>query len=187
MRVIAGTCRGMKLIAPPGNATRPTSDRVKESLFNIILSKKGCGGKCVLDICAGTGSLGIEALSRGAAFCSFVEQDRKVIEILNKNLSATHLDDRSELVQQEAAKALTVLAGRGRKYDLVFFDPPYESRLYDTVPELLNSLELLNFDALLVAECSRRKSLPEAFGALIKNDRRVYGDTSLEFFNLEEI
>lgn len=186
MRVIAGTCRGMKLNAPPGNATRPTSDRVKESLFNIISSKKGYDGNRVLDICAGTGSLGIEALSRGALFCSFVEQDRKVVEILNRNLSVTHFDDRAELVVQEATRALSMLAGRGRRYDLVFFDPPYESGLYDTIPELLNSLELLNVDALLVAECSRRRSLPEAFGTLIKTDRRIYGDTALEFFSLEE-
>lgn len=186
MRVIAGTCRGMKLKAPQGNSTRPTSDRVKESLFSIISSTKGLDGVCVLDICAGTGSLGLEALSRGAASCSFIENDRKIIEVLQKNISAAKFEDNSDIVVMDCQKALRSLASRGRRFDLVFFDPPYDSRLYESVPELLCSLGLLQSDSLFIAECSMRNPLPESFGPLMKHDRRVYGDTALEFFTLEE-
>lgn len=186
MRVIAGTWRGMKLKAPQGDITRPTSDRVKESLFNIISNKISIEGATVLDICAGTGSLGIEALSRGAASCSFIEQDRKVIGILAQNLSAARLEKQAELLELEALKGLQLLAGRQRSYDLVFFDPPYDSGLYDSVPSFLGPSGLLNAGSLFVSECSRRRSLPESFGSLIKNDRRVYGDTALEFFSLGE-
>lgn len=186
MRVIAGTCRGLKLKAPQGNTTRPTSDRIKESLFNIISNKREFYGACVLDICAGTGSLGIEALSRGAASCSFIEHDQKVVDFLNNNLVITGFARQSEVVTMEALKALRLLAGRARRYDLVFFDPPYDSKLYDSVPELLHTLGLLLSDSLFITECSVRNPLPESFGPIIKSDRRVYGDTALEFFTMEE-
>lgn len=185
MRVIAGTCRGLKLKAPQGNTTRPTSDRVKESLFNILSSTRTFDGVCVLDICAGTGSLGIEALSRGAVSCSFIENDRNVVEVLEKNLTISGFAQISEIIAMEALNALRLLAGRGRRYDLVFFDPPYESGLYASVPELLCSQGLLLSDSLFIAECSIRKTLPASFGPIVKSDRRVYGDTALEFYTLE--
>lgn len=185
MRVISGTCRGMRLMAPSGNSTRPTSDRVKEALFNIISSRFSFENAIVLDICAGTGSLGIEVLSRGAASCSFVENDRKVLGLLEKNISDPRIKSLSEIFAMDAIKALSLFARAGRKYDMVFFDPPYDSDLYVSVPVALSSRGILASDALFVAECSRRNSLPEAFGQLIKYDRRVYGDTALEFFTLE--
>jgi 16S rRNA (guanine966-N2)-methyltransferase len=185
MRIIAGICRGMRLMAPPGNSTRPTSDRVKEALFNIISSRFSFDGARVLDICAGTGSLGIEALSRGAASCSFVENDRKVVAFLEKNVSDSSIMDRSEIIAMDAIRALSLFARRGQKYDIVLFDPPYDSGLYVSVPEALCSLGLLDPNAQFVAECSRRNPLPESFGPLIKSDRRVYGETALEFFILE--
>jgi len=172
-------------MAPPGISTRPTSDRVKEALFNIIASGFSFDDARVLDICAGTGSLGIEALSRGAASCSFVENDRKVLAFLEKNISDSRINNRSEIFAMDAVKALSLFARSGRKYDIVLFDPPYDSGLYISVPDALCSLGLLNSTALFVAESSVRKVLPAAFGLLIKSDRRVYGDTALEFFTLE--
>jgi 16S rRNA (guanine(966)-N(2))-methyltransferase RsmD len=185
MRVIAGTCRGLRLMAPPGISTRPTSDRVKEALFNIIASRFSFDDARVLDICAGTGSLGIEALSRGAASCSFVENDSKVLAFLEKNISDSRINNRSEIFAMDAVKALSLFARSGRKYDIALFDPPYDSGLYLSVPDALCSLGLLNSNALFVAESSVRNALPEAFGLFIKSDRRVYGDTALEFFTLE--
>lgn len=185
MRVISGICRGMKLAAPPGNATRPTSDRVKESLFNIISSRFSFDDARILDICAGTGGLGIEALSRGAASCTFIENDRKALTCLGKNISDSRLRNRSEIFAMDAFEALPLLARRGRKYDIVFLDPPYDSGLYVSVPEALCSHGLLESNAQFVAECSTRKPLQESFGPLMKSDRRVYGDTALEFFYLE--
>ena len=186
MRVIAGTNRGKKLSAPPGMTTRPTSDRVKESLFSILSSRIDFDDIRVLDICAGTGSLGIEALSRGAASCSFIESNQSVKVVLEKNILATDSLDQSEILNTDALRALNSLAGRGRCYDLVFFDPPYDSELYKSVPELLASTGLLTPGSMLIAECSVRYTLAALYGRMKRFDRRVYGDTALELFAMEE-
>jgi 16S rRNA (guanine(966)-N(2))-methyltransferase RsmD len=186
MRVIAGTVRGRKLSAPPGVTTRPTSDRVKEALFSILASRIDFTDIRVLDICAGTGSLGIEALSRGAGSCCFIECNLSVQAILVKNLSVTCCQDRSEIVTMDAVKALKILAGRGQRFDLAFFDPPYDSELYQCVPEALDAAALLTPGAILVAECSVRNPLAESYGRLRRFDRRIYGETALELFIQEE-
>ncbi|KAA0888290.1 16S rRNA (guanine(966)-N(2))-methyltransferase RsmD [Oryzomonas rubra] len=186
MRVIAGSVRGMKLAAPRGMQTRPTADRVREALFSIVASRRDLEEAQVLDICAGTGSLGIEALSRGAAFCCFVEHDRHVQAVLEKNVEATGFTARSQILTLDCLKALRLLASQGRRFDVAFFDPPYASALYDTVPEAVGGLSLLADDGVLIVECAARNPLPERVGTLIKCDRRVYGDTALEFFMLED-
>jgi len=186
MRVIAGTGRGRKLSAPPGVTTRPTSDRVKEALFSILASRIKFADIRVLDICAGTGSLGIEALSRGAGSCCFIESNLSVKAILKKNLIVTDCLNRSEIVTMDAVKALQAIAGRGQRFDLAFFDPPYDSELYQRVPEELDAAALLTPGSILVAECSVRNPLPESCGRLKRFDRRVYGETALELFIQEE-
>ena len=186
MRVIAGTCRGKKLSAPPGVTTRPTSDRVKEALFSILTSRIDFADIRVLDICAGTGSLGIEALSRGAASCCFIENNPAVKSILEKNLLVTLCQDRAEILTMDAVKALRSVADRGPNYDLAFFDPPYDSKLYVSVLDLLDSPGLFKPDSILVAECSVRNPLQDSYGRLKRFDRRVYGETALELFVLEE-
>ena len=182
MRVIAGSARGVRLTAPAGIQTRPTADRVKEALFSIIASRRVLVGARILDICAGTGSLGIEALSRGAASCCFIEQEHPVLTILEKNLSRAGLDGRGECLALDALKSLNTLSRQGKTFDIVFLDPPYSSSLYATVPEALSSLSLLSDGGMLVAECSARTPLAERYGMLVRIDRRVYGDTALEFF-----
>src|ERR1035437_1533899 len=117
MRVIAGTCRGKKLTAPSGVMTRPTSDRVKEALFSILASRIDFADVRVLDICAGTGSLGIEALSRGAGSCCFIECNLSVKAILEKNILVTCGNDRSEILNMDVVKALHVIACRGQSFD----------------------------------------------------------------------
>ncbi|HEY4743819.1 MAG TPA: 16S rRNA (guanine(966)-N(2))-methyltransferase RsmD [Desulfuromonadaceae bacterium] len=185
MRVIAGKARGTRLAAPPGMRTRPTADRVREALFSIIQSRFTLEGARVLDICAGTGSMGIEALSREAESCAFIEHDRNVAAVLKRNLTATHFSEQSQVLEMDVHKALRHLAGRKASYDLVFFDPPYASGLYATVPEALCSLSLLADGGVLVAEGAARNTLPEHLGPLAKYERRVYGDTALEFYLLE--
>jgi 16S rRNA (guanine(966)-N(2))-methyltransferase RsmD len=175
----------MRLTTPAGTTTRPTSDRVKEALFNIISSRFLLDDARVLDICAGTGSLGIEALSRGALSCLFIENDRNALVSLEKNVSDSRLKSRSEVAAMDAVKALSLSARSGKKYDIVFFDPPYNSGLYLLIPEALTSLGVLGVNALVVAECAAKNTLPEAFGPLARFDRRVYGDTALDFFTLE--
>jgi 16S rRNA (guanine(966)-N(2))-methyltransferase RsmD len=186
MRVIAGTCRGKKLLAPSGLTTRPTSDRTKEALFSILTNSLDFSGIRVLDICAGSGGLGIEALSRGAGECCFIECNRSVKTILQKNILVTCCADRSEILAMDAVKALTVIAGRGQGYDLAFFDPPYDSDLYLPVLAALDTPGLLLPDSILVVECSARNLLPESYGRLKLFDRRVYGETALDLFVLEE-
>jgi 16S rRNA (guanine966-N2)-methyltransferase len=182
MRVIAGSARGLRLSAPSGMQTRPTADRVKEALFSIIASRRELAGARILDVCAGTGSLGIEALSRGAAWCCFIEQDRPVLGILEKNLAKAGLADRGECLALDAITGIKRLSRQGKTFDIVFLDPPYLSNLYATVPEALSSLPLLSGEALLVAECSARIPLAQRYDTLVRIDRRVYGETALEFF-----
>lgn len=186
MRVVSGAFRGKKLSAPPGITTRPTADRVKEALFNILASRIDLSDIRVLDICAGTGALGIEALSRGAATCCFVESDRSVAAVLEKNIAAVKSTHRAEILVMDAVKALQALAARGLNFDLVFFDPPYDSGLYTAILEVLDVRGLLSSGAVLVAECAVRNPLPESCGRLKLIDRRVYGTTALELFAREE-
>ena len=185
MRVIAGSARGVKLTAPAGLQTRPTADRVKEALFSIIASRREFAGARILDICAGTGSLGIEALSRGAASCCFIEQDYRVLAVLEKNLSHAGLAGKADCLVSDALKGLDRLSKQAKTFDIVFLDPPYSSSLYTQVPEALSSLSLLSNGGLLVAECSARTPLAERYDMLVRIDRRVYGDTALEFFARE--
>jgi 16S rRNA (guanine966-N2)-methyltransferase len=185
MRVIAGSCRGIRLKAPPGKNTRPTSDRVKESLFNIISNMVDFNGCNVVDICAGTGSLGIEALSRGADFCTFIENDRSVLDVLRQNLDSTGFTQKSSVMAMESLLALKVLSGRGCKYQLFLLDPPYASGIYQPVIEQLSVLANLSDNPLVVAECSSRAVLQDKIGRFIKIDRRVYGDTALEIYSME--
>jgi 16S rRNA (guanine(966)-N(2))-methyltransferase RsmD len=186
MRVIAGTNRGKKLAVPPGISTRPTSDRVKEALFSILESRIDFASIRVLDICAGTGSLGIEALSRGAESCCFIESDKSVKSILDKNLQVTSGLEQSQILNMDVIKALKLVAGRNNNFDLVFFDPPYASELYKIVLDAVDFYNILAPGAILVAECAVRNSLAESFGRLRRFDRRVYGETALELFVLEE-
>lgn len=186
MRVIAGIHRGKKMVAPAGVTTRPTSDRVKEALFSILTSRFDFAGIRVLDICAGTGGLGIEALSRGAGSCCFIENNRTVKTILGKNILATCCQEHSDILNMDALRALSAITGRGQRYDLAFFDPPYVSDLYNSVPEMLCSSGLLASGAIFVVECSARNSLAESYGCLKRFDRRVYGETALELFVMGE-
>ncbi len=186
MRVIAGSARGTRLVAPRGMLTRPTADRVREALFSIIQSRYELNGAHVLDICAGTGGLGIEALSRGAASCCFVEKSREAIKCLKQNLLTTHCVERATLLEMDLLKALPLLAGRDRRYTIIFFDPPYASDLYSTVMLKLSSLELLALEGVFIAESATRNILPDLVGNFVKVDRRIYGDTSLELYVLGE-
>jgi len=166
--------------------TRPTADRVREALFSILQCRCELEGVRVLDICAGTGAMGIEALSRGAAFCCFIENDRNALASLQKNLSSARCAERSDLLELDALKALRLLAGRDNRFDIIFFDPPYASGLYKTIPEALVNLSLLAAHGLLVTESQSRNILPERMGGLVKVDHRVYGDTALDLYVLEE-
>ncbi len=170
MRVTGGKWRGRTLVAPKGGATRPTTDMVRQALFNIVGPE--VKGARVLDLCAGTGAVGLEALSRGAAAAVAVEPARAALSALEKNRAA--LGAGLEIVAQEAARALRTLAARGDRFDLVFIDPPYRIAVDDwlaTLPPLLDE------DAVVILERSSRDAIPPAPWG--EPRVREYGDTAL--------
>jgi 16S rRNA (guanine(966)-N(2))-methyltransferase RsmD len=166
--------------------TRPTADRVREALFSIIQSRYELAGMQVLDMCAGAGGLGIEALSRGASSCCFIEKDREALKCLKQNLQTTHCAGRATLLEMDLLGALSLLAGRGSCYSIIFFDPPYASGLYLPVAHKIASCGLLAPEGLFIAESAARTILPDQMGDLFKIDRRLYGDTALEMYILGE-
>ena len=174
MRVIAGRLGGRRLTAPKGKVTRPTSDRVRESLFGLLGE---LGGASVLDLFAGAGGLGIEALSRGAAAAVFVERDGAAVKALRANLAALELQPGIAQVRREGVlAALRTARAREETYDLVFIDPPY-NRARDWGPELAAGLPaLLRPAARVIVESDRRT--PLEIGVEVELQRR-YGDTSI--------
>ncbi|MBO4897295.1 MAG: 16S rRNA (guanine(966)-N(2))-methyltransferase RsmD [Clostridia bacterium] len=179
MRVISGTARGRKLISPEGMETRPTSDRVKESVFNII--SPDIRGAHVLDLFAGSGALGIEALSRGAETAVFVENSFTAQKVLKKNIELTHFEDRCEVFEVGFEKFLN---SASEKFDIVFLDPPYKSGYYEKALGLLLALELLSDDGIVVAEYEYGQSLPIVSGFVVLKDRK-YGKTSVAVLKKE--
>jgi 16S rRNA (guanine966-N2)-methyltransferase len=174
VRVIAGRYGGRRLQAPPGSATRPTSDRVREALFSILGAR--VAGARVLDLFAGSGALGLEALSRGAAAVTFVESAPAALRALRANVTA--LGAEAEIARADALKWLRSASGRARQYDLVFLDPPYRQAeaLGAVLSELLPAV--LGPGALVVAESDRRAPLELTIPTI---DERRYGDTLIRF------
>jgi len=185
LRVISGSARGRKLLTPKDWQIRPTSDRVKESLFNILTVLLGnFSGRRVLDVFAGTGNLGIEALSRGAAAAVFIDESREAVTLVKKNLELAGITARGKVVQKEALSALKWLAKSEDPFDLVFLDPPYRGGLSEKVLEYLASAELIGESSMVIAETAAKEKLPSEFGRLQEFDKRIYGDTALSFFSL---
>lgn len=180
MRIIAGDSKGRRLEAPPGLATRPTSDRVREAIFNI-LGQRFEGG-AILDLYAGSGAFGLEALSRGAERATFVDQGKSAAATCQRNIEALGFQDRSEILRADVAAALRALAARSGRFALVFADPPYEEGPHAAL-ELLSSSELVEPGGRVVAEHSRQRAPDEAYGELVRTDVRRYGDTTISFFS----
>ncbi|MGD0073040.1 MAG: 16S rRNA (guanine(966)-N(2))-methyltransferase RsmD [Candidatus Binataceae bacterium] len=161
MRVIAGEAHGQRLKAPRGMATRPTSARVRESIFSRLAARLDFSGLAVLDLFAGTGSLGIEALSRGANSAVFVDSSRAAVAVIKENLEALGLIPRCRVLCLDARRALVELARDGVRFDLVICDAPYEKGLSAAILAQLCDLDLLAFGAWVVLELSRREPAPQ--------------------------
>ena len=174
MRIIAGTLKGRRLDAPDWPGLRPTSDRLRETLFNILAPR--IRGARVLDGYAGTGAVGLEALSRGAAHVTFIEQDRRAQQLIESNLRNCGVSDRYAIIRAGFAAA-ALSAG---EFDLVFLDPPYEAA------ELTAALEaaapLVGPEALLILEHATRDAAPEAIGTLERTRQVAHGDSTLAFY-----
>jgi len=174
MRVISGSFGGSRLVSPKGRGTRPTTDRNREALFSMLGARGGFDGLSVLDMFAGSGALGLEALSRGAAHCTFVENDHAACAAIKANIATCKAEARATVLRRDARKAVFAEA----RFELVFLDPPYGKGLAAAV--LPNLLSALAQDALLVVEEDKRSDFtpPQGF---VEIDKRVRGDTSLMF------
>ena len=155
MRVITGTARGRKLKDLPGMDTRPTTDKVKESIFNII--QFDVEGRRVLDLFAGTGQLGIEALSRGAERCVFVDSSRAAVNVVKENLAATGFEQQGRVVQSDA---LSFLTSCREKFALCFLDPPYASNLLDEALTRIAEIDIMLENGIIICESAADKLLP---------------------------
>ncbi len=185
MRVISGVCKGRPLKAVQGMTTRPTTDKVKESLFNII-GPYFDGGK-VLDLFSGSGSLGLEALSRGMEKGIFVEKDPKALQVIKTNIQACRMEEESEVLRSDALRSIRALGGRGLRFDLIMMDPPY--KIANTIPSILNAIEenqLLLEDGLIICEHGEELELPEQIGSYVKYRYEKYGITAISFFRLQD-
>ena len=178
VRIITGQAKGRYLKVPRGWGGRPTSDRVKESLFNILGPL--VPGASFLDLFAGTGSVGIEALSRGASRAVFVENDRQAVRAIRENLAQTGLGDRAEVLPLDVLAAAGKL--KGQKFNLIFLDPPYGQGLEIPAMEALVANNLLDEDSLVVVEGSRRRKMPARVGCLKLCREHRIGDTVLAFY-----
>lgn len=179
MRIISGNAGGRRLIAPSGDKTRPTSDKIRGSLFNILMSR--VADSVVLDLFGGTGAMALEAMSRGAARAVIVDTDRLAIEAIRKNTQAVMGDDfraQVDIIRSDYKRALSAMDRI--KFDLVFLDPPYMmTDAYAQAQRMLEQRDLLADDCVLVCERSRDAAVTYAEGFEIY-DTRAYGDTVVE-------
>ena len=191
MRVIAGTFRGRRLAAPKGKRlVRPTADRVKESVFSILQERIVDAN--FLDLCAGTGSMGIEALSRGAKHVTFLERDPRCIKIIERNLHTCGLlaepHARYHMLSRDVVKGIAYLCKRSTIFEIIYFDPPYGvdvvggSQLYATCLPRVAESSLLCVSGILLVEHAKRVVLPDAIGSLKQSRQARYGDTVISFY-----
>ena len=176
MRVISGTARGLKLLAPEGINTRPTTDRVKESIFNILMPYLPCEN--VLDLFAGSGAMGIEALSRRCSHCTFIEKDSSSFEIIHKNAEKARVLSSSKILKTDA---LDFLKSHKTQFDMIFLDPPYNQGFLAPVFEIISDNNLLSDEGIIVCETEDK-------GETVENNNFVcikqakYGKTIVSFF-----
>ncbi|MDQ0272390.1 16S rRNA (guanine(966)-N(2))-methyltransferase RsmD [Cytobacillus purgationiresistens] len=181
MRVVSGTQKGKHLKAVPGNSTRPTTDKVKEAIFNMI--GPYFDGGIGLDLYAGSGGLGIEALSRGAEKVIFVDRDGKAIQTIHDNIRTCELEENVEVYRNDSSRALKALIKRELTFDYIFLDPPYKKQQLVALLELIDSANLLSSSGVIVCEHGSDVTLPNEIGDFIQNKHENYGMISISIFN----
>jgi 16S rRNA (guanine966-N2)-methyltransferase len=182
VRVIAGSLKGRRLRTPTWDGLRPTSDQVRETLFNILAPR--IGGARVLDAYAGTGAAGIEALSRGAALVTFVERDRRAQALIAENLAHCGVVDGYAIIRDDMTRAIGQLRVAGLTFDIALLDPPYDQ---SADAELAAVADLLAPDGIAVFEHARRRASPERTERLTRSREVVSGDTGLAFYQLTRV
>ena len=180
MRIIAGSRRGRRLVEWEEDEIRPMRDVVRGALFSIIADF--VRGASFLDLFCGTGSAGLEALSRGAKFCTFVDRSRVACGIVRRNLAALEFLAAAEVIESGCVEAVDLFARRGRRFDLVFLDPPYDRGLVPVALAALADGRILGGDPVVVAAMGRREEAGATYGVLFLVDQRRYGDNRLLFY-----
>lgn len=180
MRIIGGDLRGRAVRLPAGSRIRPTADRVKESLFNILYS---VAGTSFLDLFAGSGNVGLEALSRGACFTTFVEKDIRLARMIEASLVELGFTDRAEVIAADAERGLGRLVQKGNRFGIIFADPPYDQGLVQETLAWPDMRKALTENGIIVLQHSARE-MPEGLQGQpwVAADQRRYGDTVLSFF-----
>ncbi|HXQ69058.1 MAG TPA: 16S rRNA (guanine(966)-N(2))-methyltransferase RsmD [Pyrinomonadaceae bacterium] len=178
MRVIAGAFKGRTLKSPPSMQVRPTSDRLRETLFNVIAAH--IPDARFLDLCAGSGAVGIEALSRGAAHATFVDRSRRSCQLIESNLALCRVpEEQRDIYCAEAAEFLR--QNQANPWDIIYFDPPYKEN-YSRILEIVGSAKLLNDGGLFIAEHHHKTELPETVSCLTRTRILKQGDSALSFY-----
>jgi len=178
MRVISGTARGRRLKELPGLDTRPTTDKVKESVFNII--QFDIEGRKVLDLFGGTGQLGIEALSRGAEHVTFVDSAPAAAKIIRENLAVTGFSDQAKVVQSDWQ---VFLSGCREKFHLIFLDPPYRKTMLENALETIAAIDILSEHGIIVCESPLDKELPDLAAPYRKGRDYRYGQIKVTLYH----
>ncbi len=181
MRVITGTARGRTLREPANMDVRPTTGKVKEAMFNILQFR--LENARVLDLFAGTGQLGIEALSRGAASCVFVDRSPESLKLVRENLRATGLADRATVVKSDSLAYLE----QARGFDLIFMDPPYAEKFLETALNLVERFDILNKNGIIMCESDRTRTLPELPGDRYTRREYLYGRVKLTVYGRNDL
>lgn len=176
MRIITGAARGVKLKSPKGSDTRPTADRIKESLFNIL--GYSIIDTTILDLFSGTGNLALESLSRGATSAICVDYDIHSIKVIKANIELTKMQQRCSTMKADIHKAILRLANQGTTFDIIFADPPYGKELGNQTLELLSQYPILKENGLVIIEHGADDFLPEALGAFSRVRHKSYGATT---------
>jgi len=179
LRVISGCIKGRKLQTISGQAVRPTADRVKEAMFNILAGKPFSAN--VLDLFAGSGALGIEAISRGAQKAVFIDRDTKTLSVLRKNIAHCGISEKADIVQWNIERNLYCLKSYAYSFDLVFMDPPYRRNLVSATIKHLMHINCLASGAEMVIEHEPEYQIDTGLPALTLMDTRRYGSTQLTF------
>ncbi len=179
MRIISGRAKGKKLHSLKGRAIRPTADRVKESVFNTLGGP--WGGIEVLDLFSGTGSLGLEAISRGAERVVFVENSRPALSVLEKNISLCGFDAHAFVLAMSVPRGLALMGQRGETFQVVFADPPYGRGWVEKTLRRIVGHRVLSHGGLIVLEHASRESPSRGYGELVVLQQKTYGDTTVSF------
>lgn len=184
MRVLAGALKGRRLVTPRGLGTRPTADQVRLALMDALTPY--LGGARLLDLFAGAGGVGLEALSRGAAHATFVERDPRAVAALRHNIAALGVEAQARVLRLDVARALATLAEAGERFAIVFLDPPYESALVAATLERLGASPLVEAGGRVIAQHPTKQPPLADIGRLRAARTRRFGETTLTFFRAGE-